>query len=127
MTVKVDNTNEEFRTRLPDFAVDILRLLSKIPYKKEYDVIRYQLSRSATSIGANYEESQSSTYKEFLQKVRIALRESNETKYWLSIIKKLSMVDNNLNDALLKEVTEITNILGAIASKADRNIRKLKR
>ena len=126
MTAKVDNTNEEFRTRLLDFAVDILRMLSKIPYKKEYDVIRYQLSRSATSIGANYEESQSSTYKEFLQKVRIALRESNETKYWLNIIKKLSMVDNNLNDALLKEVTEITNILGAIASKADRNIRKLK-
>ena len=121
--MKNEKANEELKERLLDFAVNILNMLSKLPYKKEYEVIRFQLSRSATSIGANYEESQSSTYREFLQKVRIALRESNETKYWLNIIKKLKITETNYINLLIKEISEITNILGAIASKADKKIR----
>ena len=125
--MKNDNANEEFRMRLLDFAVNILRMISKLPYKKEYEVIRFQLSRSATSIGANYEESQSCTYREFLQKIRIALREANETKYWLNIIKKLEIIETKNTDILINEVSEITNILGAIASKADKKIRATKK
>ena len=124
--MKNDNANEKFRLRLLDFAVNILRMISKLPYKKEYDVIRFQLSRSATSIGANYEESQSCTYREFLQKIRIALREANETKYWLNIIKKLNMIETKNADTFINEVSEITNILGAIASKTDKKIRAMK-
>ena len=59
--------NKELRERLLEFSVSVLKFLHTIPYRKEYDVLRYQLSKSATSIGANYEESQTSTYKEFLQ------------------------------------------------------------
>ena len=75
--------------RLLNFSVKIFELLKLIPYKKEFDVFRYQLSKSSTSIGANFEEAQSTTYKEFAQKLRIALREANETKYWLRLIKEL--------------------------------------
>ena len=72
-----------------------MELLIKIPYKKEYEVIRYQLSKSATSIGANYEESQATTRKEFLVKIRISLREALESNYWLRIIKALNAAENN--------------------------------
>jgi len=50
--MKDDKRNKEFRDRLLNFSVDILKFLKTIPYRKEYDVLRYQLSKSATSIGA---------------------------------------------------------------------------
>ncbi len=78
--MKDDKRNIELRDRLLDFSVAVFKMLKEIPYRKEYDVLRYQLSKSATSIGANYEESQNTTYKDFIHKVKIALREANETK-----------------------------------------------
>ena len=45
--------NKEFRERLLNFSVNVIKFLKHIPYRKEYDVLRYQLSKSATSIGAN--------------------------------------------------------------------------
>jgi four helix bundle protein len=115
--------NIELRERLLDFSVSIIQLLKEVPYRKEYDVLRYQLSKSATSIGANYEESQSSTYKEFLQRVKIALREANETKYWLTIIERLSLCDKEKLTLLSSEANEISLILGSIASKVDKKIK----
>jgi four helix bundle protein len=85
----------DLRERLLNFSVNVIRFLATLPYKKEYDVLRYQLSKSATSIGANYEESQSTTFKEFIQKLRIALREANESKYWLTIIERLNLGDKD--------------------------------
>lgn len=107
----------DLRDRLLKFSIDILKFLGKLPYKKEFDVIRYQLSKSATSIGANYEEAQSSSPKEFTQKTRIALREANETKYWLNILNELNLGDANIRNYLLSEIHEISLILGAIVSK----------
>ncbi len=122
--MKDDKGNEELRSRLLDFAVNVLKMLSNLPFKKEYDVLKYQLSKSATSIGANYEESQSSTYKEFLHKIRISLREANETKYWLAIIEQLDLVEKDKLIILLNEAKEITLILGSIASKVDKKIKE---
>jgi len=118
--------NKEFRDRLLDFSVDILKFLKTIPYRKEFDVLRYQLSKSATSIGANYEESQSTTYKEFLQRIKIALREANETIYWLKIIEKLDISKQEQKEFLLNEAKEISLILGSIASKADKKLKESK-
>jgi four helix bundle protein len=69
------------KDRLLNFAVETIKFLSEISDKKEYNVIKYQLSKSATAIGANFEEAQSSGDKEFIHKLRIALREANETYY----------------------------------------------
>ena len=118
------DVNKDFRERLLSFSVDTIKFLKTLPFRKEYDVLRYQLSKSATSIGANYEESQSSTYKEFFQRIKIALREANETIYWLKVIEKLNIADNKINIKLKNEAIEISLILGSIASKADKNINK---
>ena len=48
----------DLKKRLLDFAIDTMRFIMTVPYKKEFDVFRYQLSKSATSIGANYREAQ---------------------------------------------------------------------
>ncbi len=73
---KNSNYQIDLKSRFLDFAVDSLRFLSTIPDQKEYNVLKYQLSKSATSIGANFEEAQSSGDKEFIYKLRIALREA---------------------------------------------------
>ncbi len=124
--IMISEVNKNFRERLLTFSVDIILFLKTIPYRKEYDVLRYQLSKSATSIGANYEESQSATYKEFLQRIKIALREANETIYWLKIISKLEIGNGNKVKNLLDEVVQISLILGSTATKADNKLKNAK-
>jgi len=110
--MKNDKRNKDLRERLLTFSVAILNFLKTIPYRKEYEVLRYQLSKSATSIGANYEESQNASYKEFMQRVKIALREANETIYWLKIINRLDITSKEKTSELIRESSEISLILG---------------
>jgi four helix bundle protein len=59
--------------RLFQFSVDVILFIRKLPNSDEIRIIKYQLSKSATSTGANYEESQAaSSRSDFLQKVKIA-------------------------------------------------------
>ncbi|MGR3218826.1 MAG: four helix bundle protein [Candidatus Anammoxibacter sp.] len=107
----------DLRERLVSFAVDTIKFLGTISYKKEYEVFRYQLSKAAGSIGANYEESQASTPKEFHAKVSICLREARETNFWYRVIDKLKLGDENMRKCLIQESKEITLIMGSIESK----------
>lgn len=100
------------------FGVNCLKFLKTLPNSYEINVVKVQLSKSSTSIGANYEESQAgSSRADFRNKIRIALREATETNYWLRIIKELEVSDNDKLSVLLQESLEIKNILGAILNK----------
>ena len=104
-----------------DFAVRIIRFLKCIPYSKENDVIRYQLAKSATSVGANYEESQASSSKgDFYHKIGIVLREARESNYWLRILEATNISDGQELDALIQESVELKRIFGAIFAKNKR-------
>ena len=114
--------------RLLQFSVAIVKFLFDLPRVKELDVFRYQLSKSASAIGANYEESQATSYAEFYQRIQICLREARQTLYWLEILLHLKLDscgfkikdENSYNTkltALLKEIKEINLIFGAISSK----------
>ena len=115
----------DLRKRLFEFAANVIRLLMKLPVRKEFDVLRYQLSKSATSIGANYEESQAGSKAEFRQKINICLRESRETNYWLRLIKELNILNGPKLESdlkhLIKESEEIQKIFGSISSKVKKN------
>jgi four helix bundle protein len=113
----------DLRERLLHFAVDSIKFIKTLPGNKEFDVLKYQYSKSATSIGANYEEAQSSTYKEFLAKLRISLREANESKYWLKIMNELNIGQLEKRKLLMSEIEAITKILGSITSKVDKKIK----
>lgn len=98
-----------------NFGVATLKLIRNLPKDSEYTIIRYQLGKSATSVGANYEESQAGSSKaDFKNKVRIALKEARESNYWLRVIKALGEIENSKLDNLLQESKEIKNILAAI-------------
>jgi four helix bundle protein len=110
----------DLKERIFNFAVNTLRMLMVRKGGKEIDVIKYQLSKASTSIGANYEEAQSSSDREFLNKLRIALREANESRYWLKIIIALDLADGQETTGLFSECTEIAKMLGSIVSKLSR-------
>jgi four helix bundle protein len=105
--------------RLFEFAVRVIEFLKTLPYSPENKTIRTQLSKSACSSSANYEESQSGSSKpDFANKVRISLREMRESNYWLRIIKRtVKEVNPSENDYLIKESAELKNILGSIVQR----------
>ena len=110
----------DLQKRLFDFAVDVLNFLKELPNSPELNVIRYQLAKSSTSAGANYEESQAGSSKpDFRNKVRISLREMRESNYWLRILNaiKNNKIKTNKLNYLIQESLELKKILGAIVSK----------
>ena len=101
-----------------NFGVNVLKFIRLLPKDSEYNIIRYQLGKSATSVGANYEESQAGSSKaDFKNKVRISLKEARESNYWLRIIQALQEEKNSELEALIQESKEIKNILAAIINK----------
>ncbi len=105
--------------RLFNFAVRCIKFLRTMPSASEFNVIKYQLTRSATSSGANYEEAQAGSSKaDFTNKVRIALREMRESNYWLRILKGIGNEDNPELNSLIQESKELKLILGSIVQKS---------
>ena len=79
----------EISERLVDFASEVIRLVEKIPAKTTVKKLSDQLLRSATSVGANYEEAHGAESKiDFVHKFQIALKEIREVHYWLCVVGK---------------------------------------
>lgn len=114
-------TNDEFKKKLINrafvLARNIIALVDKFPNKRSAWVISDQLIRAATSIGANIIEAQAaSSKKDFVNFLNHALKSGNETKFWLSLSKEIALPHLQEIDNLLKEVDELTKILGASIS-----------
>ena len=98
----------------------MFKVFKKIRIKSWKYLIRFQLGKSCTSLGANYEESQAGSSKaDFTNKVKIALREARETNYGLRILKELNDNNDKSLELLIKESQELKNILGAIVLKSN--------
>ena len=103
-----------------NIGISCLKFLRKLESNPENNLIRFQLGKSCTSIGANYEESQAGSSKaDFTNKVKIALREARETNYWLRVLKELNDSNDESLELLIKESQELKNILGAIVVKSN--------
>ena len=83
-------TESKLRNMSTDFAVKIIKLCEEI--KGHYSIVN-QLERSGTSIGANIRESNYAHGKaDFIAKLQIALKEANETGYWLELLYKTNYI-----------------------------------
>lgn len=99
------------------FGVNVLKFLNKLPYNAIYKVPIFQLSRSSTSVGANYEEAQGATSKrDFSYKIGISYREARESLYWLRVLKELYSEDRfSLElEECKDEANELKKIFAAI-------------
>lgn len=105
------------------FAIEIINLFKELQEKKEF-VLSKQLLRSGTSIGANVQEAQQAQSKaDFIHKMSIALKEAQETHYWLQLYKESHFVEfNYVHYINLSE--ELIKILTAIIKTSKSNLKK---
>lgn len=102
------------------FGLRIIRLHLYLRERKVDRVLLSQLLRSGNSIGANTEEAiGGSSRKDFIQKLRIAYRETRETKYWLRLLKESDLLETKLADSMIGDSEEILRILTAIINKSN--------
>ncbi len=110
----------DLEERSAKFGENIIVLIKKIPKNNINDVLIKQVIRSGTSIGANYMEvNQASSKKDFRNKIKIAVKESNETKHWLRMLAKADKQNKQECQRLWKETHELTLILAKIARNTD--------
>ena len=92
-----------------EFAVKILKLCDSI--KGHYSIIN-QLERSATSIGANIREANYAHSKpDFVSKLQISLKECYETEYWLELMLKADILNDDIAKVLLHDCGSIRRML----------------
>ncbi len=103
-----------------EFSLTIVDFVQEIKELKHFELAS-QLVRSGTSVGANIVEAQRAESKrDFIHKLRISLKEADETKYWLRIIDlKIKKVDKEL----LKENEELIRLLVSIINATQRNMK----
>jgi len=108
--------DEGLGVRIFNFVVSVIKFSKTINYNNENKILLNQLIKSATSVGANYEEAQGASSKaDFRNKIKISLKEIRETNYWLKLLRELGIDEKNLA-ILIDEAEQLKRILGKITS-----------
>ena len=103
---------DDIQERLIDFAVSIIQLITKLPKSSAKRHISGQILRSGTSPAPNYAEARSAeSSKDFIHKLKIALKELNETAVWSEIIIRSKMLPQEACVGLQKECDELCRII----------------
>ena len=86
-------SDSKLKRQSMDFSVSVIELVKYLKAQKE-SIISNQIERSGTSIGANIHEAQYAHSKaDFIAKLQIALKEANETGYWLELLSRTAYID----------------------------------
>ena len=115
-------SESKLRTQSMDFAVSIINLVKCLKEKRE-SIISNQIGRSGTSIGVNIREAQYAHSKaDFIAKLQIALKEANETGYWLELLFKTNYISEEDYKALDSACTSIRVMLISSINTAKENM-----
>ena len=115
--------NDKLSVQSMDFAVLVIDLFKQLKENKEY-IISNQIGRSGTSIGANIREAQYAHGKaDFVAKLQIALKEANETGYWLELLYNTNYISEAQYKELDRACTGIRAMLIASINTAKENIK----
>lgn len=115
--------NDKLSVQSMDFAVYVINLVKYLKENKEH-IISNQIGRSGTSIGANIREAQYAHGKaDFIAKLQIALKEANETGYWLELLLKTNYISENQFKELDKICTGLRAMLVASINTAKGNVK----
>lgn len=106
-----------------EFSVRIVRLSQFLNSEKREFVLSKQVLRSGTSIGAMVREAEYAESKaDFIHKLNIALKEANETEYWLDLLFETLYLDGKLYDSLVLDIKELLKLLISIIKKTKTNL-----
>jgi four helix bundle protein len=105
---------DDIQERLIDLAVSIVKFTTKLPKSSIGRHVSGQLLRSGTSPAPDYAEARSAeSSKDFIHKLKISLKELNETAVWLQIIIRSEMIPGEECMDLQKECDELCKIISA--------------
>ena len=120
-------TKEDLQKRTKKFAIETIIFLRSLPKDDEGKILKGQLIRSATSVGANYRAAcRGKSTADFVNKITIIEEEADECCYWFEIIEELGIGDKSKCIKLLKESKELTAIFTATARTTKENKLKTK-
>ena len=114
--MKAENT---IVTKSKAFALRIIKLYKYLCSKKREFVMSKQIMRSGTSIGANVREAtRAQSTPDFISKMNIALKEAEETCYWLELLHESEYLDERAFNSLYNDCMELLKILASIVKTA---------
>ncbi len=113
------STDLKRRTKRFALSVSVLSLVQGIKRTTESEILKKQIVRSATSVGANYRSAcRARSRADFISKIKISLEEVDETQYWLELFFELHLIEENIFTELYKEADELIAIFVTSAKTA---------
>ena len=127
-----DDANEkkgdDLQTRTVRFALSIVSFVQDLPENYDARTLGRQLLRAGTSVGANYRSAcRARSKKDFISKMGIVEEESDETEYWLFLLRESGICDPGNTDPLRSEADEITTMVVASIRTARSRMEKKKK
>lgn len=108
----MENKAEILSERFLNFGGAVVKLVKLLGFNQINRHVGLQLFRSATSVGANYEEARGAeSRQDFSHKMQLVLKEARESLFWLKLIQKSDLVDKKEVEALINENQQICDII----------------
>jgi four helix bundle protein len=105
------------------FALRVVKLAKYLNEDKREYILAKQVLRSGTAIGALVREAEHAESKaDFIHKMAIALKEANETLYWLELLKQSDYIDSQSFDAISLDSEELIKLLVSIVKNSKRSL-----
>ena len=118
----VDLTRCVINRKATEFALRIIKAYQFLTTEKNEYVMSKQLLRSGTAIGALIREAEFAESKnDFAHKLRIALKEANETDYWLLLLSESNYIEKTAYDSIQSDCIELIKLLVSIIKTAKSN------
>ena len=103
------------------FALQIIKTYNYLSQNKKEFIMSKQLMRSGTSIGANVREAQrAQSIPDFYSKMNIALKEAEESLYWIELLQESGTINNESMESLYSECEEIVRLLVSITKQQNK-------
>ena len=108
-------TENAIRDKSFAFALRVIKCYKYLQTEQKEYVLSKQFLRSGTAIGALVMEAEQAESKaDFIHKLAIALKEANETQYWLELLYQSAYIDKNGYENILKDCVELLKLLTTI-------------
>ena len=122
-----NDTNAIVMNKSYAFALRIINLCKYIVAEHKEFVLTKQILRSGTSIGASIREAEHAQSKaDFINKMNIALKEANETEYWLMLLKDSDFIEEKSFNSIHSDSLELIKLLASIVKTSKTNLEQSK-
>jgi four helix bundle protein len=106
-----------------DFSIRVVKCSAYLQQEKREYILSKQLVRAGTAIGALIAESKYAQSKaDFLNKLYISLKEANETKYWLRLLRDCDYLNEAMSESLLDDIEHLIKMLSSSTKTTKENM-----